>query len=577
MPRTGSTPRLYVVDVSSYIFRAFHAIPPLANNQGMATNAVLGVTNMLLKLVNEERPDSIAIVFDSAGPTFRDRAFADYKANRRPTPPDLVPQLPYVRRVIEAFRLPCLEAKGVEADDVIATLVASFASPALEVVIVTGDKDLMQLVGPHVTLFDSMKNRRTGSAEVEKRFGVPPDKVVDIMGLAGDTIDNVPGVKGIGEKTAQMLIQAFGSLDGLLAGLDRLESSNIRGGRRIRELLEAQGSVARLSRELARLKNDVPLEITLDDLRPQAPDYPRLRELFHELGFDSKLPLIAPHEPAKSGITAWVESRSDLEMLASTLAGKSRVVLEPIEDRKAGRLAALAVAATEHEACVVLFDGNGGLRPADLAPWLAAAEPRKVGADLKRSAVILAREGVDVDGIDFDVCVASHAVNPSRRTHRVEDLALEYLGRNLVTGLDEREHAVEESAAERARSVLAIEGVLRDRLVEREAESLFRDIDMPLVSVLARMENRGVRVDRAVLDDLRAELESAYVDALLALVDPRTGRIHARFDQTAAATGRLSCTEPSLQSIANGGEPGRRIRAAFVAAGGHRLISADYS
>ncbi|HSD11012.1 MAG TPA: 5'-3' exonuclease H3TH domain-containing protein, partial [Candidatus Binatia bacterium] len=222
MPRQVS--RLYLVDISSYIFRAFHAIPLLNNKNGLPTNAVLGVVNMLLKLVNEERPERMGIAFDAAGPTFREEIDGEYKANRSPTPDALVPQLPYVRRVIEAFRLRCLEVPGVEADDVIATLARSFASESTEIVVVTGDKDLMQLVGPHVNLYmpsggrgGTLEPRRVGRAEVEARFGVPPEKVVEVMGLTGDSIDNIPGVKGIGDKTAQALIQEFGSVDELLA------------------------------------------------------------------------------------------------------------------------------------------------------------------------------------------------------------------------------------------------------------------------------------------------------------------------------------------------------------------------
>ena len=655
MPRTGSTSRLYLVDVSSYIFRAFHAIPPLSNKNGMPTNAILGVTNMLLKLVNEERPERIAIVFDAGGPTFRDELFPDYKANRQATPNELLPQLPFVRQVIEAFRLPCVEVPGVEADDVIATLSASFASSALEVVIVTGDKDLMQLVGPHVTLFDTMKNQRTGVAEVQKRFGVSPEKVVEVMGLTGDSIDNIRGVKGIGDKTAQILIQAFGSVDGLLASLDRLETLKIRGAKRVRELLEGQAESARLSRELARLKSDVPLELTLDDLRLQAPDFLRLRALFMELGFESKLPLVAPPEPAKSGPTGWAETPADLEVVNQSLEGKARISLEPIEDKGTGRLAALAVGSDEHEACVISLGGSGGLRATDLGRWLTGGEPRKIGADLKRTVVVLEREGVEVGGLDFDVGVASYVVNPSRQSHRVEDLALEYLGRSLVTGLEDSEHAIEEAAAERARSVLAIERILRQKLAEQEAEPLFREIEMPLVPVLARMEKRGVRIDSGLLREMGAELErrmsallaeiysiagvefnvssppqlrevlfqrlkisprgvrrgktglstdvdvltrlarehplpakildyrslaklkSTYVDTLPALVDPATGRIHTCFNQTVAATGRLSSSDPNLQNIPVRTEEGRRIRAAFLPAPGQKLVSADYS
>ena len=651
MPRSVAC--LYLVDVSSYIFRAFHAIPPLTNKNGLPTNAVLGVTNMLLKLVNEEKPERIAIVFDAGGPTFRDEAFAQYKAHREATPDALVPQLSYVRKVIDAFRLPCLEIPGVEADDVIATLARSFASNASEVVIVTGDKDLMQLVGPHVTLYDTMKNQRIGPAEVQRKFGVPPEQVVEVMGLQGDAIDNIPGVKGIGEKTAQALIQAFGSIEGVLADPSRVEGMKLRGAKRIRDLLEQQAESARLSRELARLKSDVPLELTLDDLRLQAPDYTVLRALFTELGFQSLIPMVTPRESTKSGTTAWLETPADLELVAPALAARSIVAVEALEGQT-GELDGIAVAPEEGEAYVIPLAGSPATF-AGIAPWLSAESPRKVGSDLKRIMVLLERRGSSLGGAEFDVGVASYVVNPSRQSHRVEDLALEYLGRNLLTGLEDSEHGIGEAAAERARTVLRLETVLREKLAEQQAEPLFREMEMPLVTVLARMETRGVRIDaerlrvlggelearmQVLLDEIHSlaggpfnvnsppqlrevlferlkisargvrrgktglstdvdvltrlahehplpqkildyrslsKLKSTYVDTLPLLVDPKTGRIHTSFNQTVAATGRLSSSDPNLQNIPVRTEEGRRLRAAFLPAPGHRLISADYS
>ncbi len=654
MPRQSAHPRLYVVDVSSYVFRAFHAIPPLTNKDGLPTNATLGVTNMLLKLVNEERPERIAIVFDAAGPTFRDEAFAEYKAHRAPMPEGLLPQLPYIRKIIEAFRLPCLEIPGVEADDVIATLARSFASETNEVVIVTGDKDLMQLVGPHTTLFDTMKNQRIGAAEVEKKFGVPPDKVVEVMGLQGDSIDNIPGVKGIGEKTARVLIQHFGSIENTLANLDDVEKTGLRGAKGIHERLAAGAEQARLSRELARLRADVPLELTLDDLRLQAPDYAALRALFVELGFQSLLPLVAPREGTKSGTTGWVEDRESLDLLLKGLRQRQRISVEPLVVEGGTALGGVALGLDGTEACFVAFR-PGGLAATDLRDVLEAETPRKVGADLKRAALLLGREGVELRGLDFDVGIASYVVNPSRQSHRVEDLALECLGRNLTTGLESTEAGVHESAAERARTVLDLEGALREKLEQQEAVRLFREMEMPLVSVLLAIERRGMRVDVALLRELATEfdrrmeeilksiyelagtefnvgsppqlrevlferlrlstrgvrrgktglstdadvlmrlaedhplpakildyrnlakLKSTYVDALPALVDPRTGRIHTSFNQTVAATGRLSSNDPNLQNIPIRTEDGRRIRAAFLPADGSQLVSADYS
>ncbi len=472
------------------------------------------------------------------------------------------------------------------------------------------------------------------------------------MALTGDSIDNIPGVKGIGDKTAQALIQAFGSLDELLARVDEVEKLDLRGAKRIRELLESQAESARTSRELARLKTDVPVEVTLDDLRIQAPDYVSLRTLFTELGFQSKIPLVAPREPTKSGTTGWIETKAELALFEKTLATKRRIALESIE-AKDRSLQCLAVATEETEAYVITLGGE--LRAADLAPWLGSRDIAKIGADLKRMHLLLARQGVALAGAELDVGVASYVVNPSRQSHRVEDLALEYLGRALVTGLEDSEHRVGEAAAERARSVVRIAAVLREKLAEQGAERLFAEIEMPLVTVLARMELRGVRIDtqrlaamgaeldarlRALLTEIYAlagsefnvhsppqlrevlfeklkisargvrrgktglstdvdvltrlarehplpqkildfrslsKLKSTYVDALPALVDPATSRIHCSFNQTVAATGRLSSSEPNLQNIPVRTEEGRRIRAAFLPAPGQLLISADYS
>jgi DNA polymerase-1 len=431
-----------------------------------------------------------------------------------------------------------------------------------------------------------------------------------------------------------------------------VEKLGLRGAKRVRELLESQAESARMSRELARLKTDVPIEVTLDDLRMQAPDYVALRNLFTELGFQSKIPLVAPREPTKSGTTGWIETRHELTLFEKTLAMKPRIALEPIEsdDRT---LRCLAVATDETEAYVLTLGGEIGA--ADLASWLGSPRIAKIGADLKRVQVLLARQGVTMRGADLDVGVASYVVNPSRQSHRVEDLALEYLGRTLVTGLEDSEHGVGEAAAERARSVLRIAAVLREKLAEQDAERLFQDIEMPLVTVLARMELRGVRIDterlaamgieldarmRALLAEIHAlaggefnvhsppqlrevlfeklkisprgvrrgktglstdvdvltrlarehplpqkildfrslsKLKSTYVDALPQLVDPKTGRIHCSFNQTVAATGRLSSSDPNLQNIPIRTEEGRRIRQAFLPAPGQRLISADYS
>jgi DNA polymerase-1 len=427
----------------------------------------------------------------------------------------------------------------------------------------------------------------------------------------------------------------------------------LRGAKRVRELLSQNEELAKRSRELARLKTDVPLEMTLDDLRLQAPDYLELRELFIELGFQSKIPLIAPREPSKSGTTSWVETKEELDLFVASLAGKKRIALEPILAPDGRALQCLAVAPDETEAYVIPLGGE--IRPADLAPWLGSSDLAKTSADLKRLAVLFARQGVPLRGLDFDVGVASYVVNPSRQAHRIEDLALEFLGRSLITGLEDTEHGVAEAAAERARSALRIQTALEEKLEEQQATRLFREMEMPLLSALARMETRGVRIDVARLNALSAELDgrmktllaeiyelaggefnvhsppqlrvvlfdklkisprgirkgktglstdvdvltrlalehplpqkildyralsklkSTYVDTLPSIADPETHRVHCTFNQTVAATGRLSSNDPNLQNIPIRTKEGRRIREAFLPAPGAKLISADYS
>ena len=263
----GTRPRLYLIDGSGYVYRAFHALPGLGTSRGVPTNAVYGFTTMVVKLLREERPTHLAVVFDAPGETFRDALFAEYKANRVAMPDELRAQLGYVRRVVAALRLPVVEVPGVEADDVIGTLAAQASAAGLETVIVTGDKDMMQLVDARTTLLDTMRDRRCDEAGVQERFGVPPARVPDVLGLMGDAIDNIPGVTGVGEKTAIALVRQLGPVDEILAHLDAVETCGVRGAKKIRETLAREAETARLSRDLATIRRDVPLDVAagIDD------------------------------------------------------------------------------------------------------------------------------------------------------------------------------------------------------------------------------------------------------------------------------------------------------------------------
>ena len=289
---TNDNPRLFLVDGSSYIFRAFFALPPLTNSAGLPTNAIYGFINMMLRFIKQHHPQYLAVVLDAGRETFRNELFADYKGNRPEAPPDLIPQFPYVRKALQALNVSLLELQGYEADDLIATLCNTLSSKDYELIVVSSDKDLMQLVTDGVKLLDSAKDRWIGAQEVKAKFGVEPEKIVDVMGLMGDAVDNIPGVKGIGEKTAIALIQQFGSLENLFEHLDELEKTKLRGVARIRTALEVGKRAAFLSRNLATARTDVPIHVTIDQLVFRNPDANRLRDLFHELEFTNLLKLV---------------------------------------------------------------------------------------------------------------------------------------------------------------------------------------------------------------------------------------------------------------------------------------------
>ena len=286
---TDPSPRLFLIDGSSYIFRAFFAIPPLSNAAGLPTNAIFGFTNILLKLLKQHRPEYVVVALDAGRETFRNEMFADYKSNRPEAPAELIPQFPYFRKVLDALNLPLLELPGYEADDIIATLCGRMSGQGCEVVVVSSDKDLMQLVTDGIRLLDSAKDLWIGADQVREKFGVAPEQVVEVMGLMGDPVDNIPGVKGIGEKTAIALIQQFQTLENLFAHLAEVEKMKLRGAARVRNLLAEGQQAAFLSRDLATVKRDVPVDVSLENLAFQGPNKEKLEQLFSELNFTQLL------------------------------------------------------------------------------------------------------------------------------------------------------------------------------------------------------------------------------------------------------------------------------------------------
>jgi DNA polymerase-1 len=695
-------PSLYVLDALNFLFRAFHALPPLKTTKGEQTGAIYGLCQMLLKIEREERPTHLTCVFDAPGDNFRNEIYAEYKAHRPPMPPELVPQVALVRTVVEAFGLTTLEVPGYEADDVIAALAKIGVAAGMSVVICSSDKDLLQLCNADVTILDTMKNRRLGPPEVREKWGVGPEQVGDVLALMGDSIDNVPGVPGIGPKTAAELINKYGTLDALLE-----RAGEVKGKRG--EALVASRELVRTSRELVRLRDDVPLPKTLAELHRLEPDRDRLRELFRELEFSRLVDQLSPSGAAAIAVHAEEPAAAPAAPIPETLAPAApppdaRVVV----DRAALATLAASIEAAGSVAVAALYDGPSAVRSdlvglafavprgnvdeapdrvyvpichrylgapacvpeadvlAVLGPLLSSAAVRKHIHDSKTLDVLLRRRGYLLAGVATDPMIASYLLDASRARHDLDVVALVEgagdvptraswmgTGRNLRTGVDIPVEEVGRRLAAEAAAVLALAPGQAAKLDTSRLAGLYRELELPLAGVLARIECRGVLLDTDKLRVIGAEvgtslaalekeihelaggpfnissnkqlgevlfgklglpvirktktgastdadtleelaalhpvpakiveyrglskLKGTYIDALPALVNPRTGRLHTSFNQAVAATGRLSSSDPNLQNIPIRTEIGRRIREAFVARPGYVIVSADYS
>jgi DNA polymerase-1 len=752
---------VFLVDGSSYIFRAYHALPPLnRKSDGMQVNAVLGFCNMLWKLLRDmpkdDKPTHLAIVFDKSEVTFRNKLYADYKAHRPPAPDDLIPQFALIREAVKAFDLPCLEQIGFEADDLIATYVRQACERGATATIVSSDKDLMQLVTDCVTMYDTMKDRRLGVPEVIEKFGVPPEKVVEVQALAGDSVDNVPGVPGIGVKTAAQLITEYGDLETLLA-----RAGEIKQPKR-REALIENAEKARISRQLVLLDDKVQLDVPLDDLAVQEPDARKLIAFLKAMEFTTLTKRVAEYsqvnaaeiEPdrqnasgalsaaakaskdavtgdlfgndsgAKAPPAIRARATSDTEIKTPQALAAARLeavrklpvqpdkyeivrsldrlknwidridnngsfaveALAPTIDPMQAELCGIALAVAPNDACYVPLghrqsgDGAGlfaaGLAPDQIAasdalkllkPVLESGGHLKVGFNVKFTAVLLARQGIVMQNND-DVELISYALDAGRGSHDLPSLAKRWLGHaslgyGELIGSGRSKLAYDQVpidraatyAAEYADLTLRLWQVLKPRLVAERMTTVYETLERPMIATLARMEQRGITIDRQVLSRLSGEfaqtaarleaeihelagepinvgspkqigdimfgkmglpggsktktgawstsaqildelaeqghdfprkildwrqvskLKSTYTDALPEHVDPQTRRVHTTYALAATTTGRLSSNEPNLQNIPVRNEEGRKIRRAFIATPGHKLVSADYS
>ena len=661
MPTTESNRKtLYLIDGSAYIYRAFFALPALNNSQGLQTNAILGFTTTLLKIIRERKPDGLVVAFDEKGPTLRHVEFTAYKAQRPPMPEGMSAQIPYIHRVVDALNIPAVRQAGYEADDLIGTLAHQAEQAGFDVVIVTGDKDMFQLLTPHVRVYDPVKDKWLGEAECHERFGVEPARVVEIMGLMGDAADNIPGVKGIGEKTAMKLITQFGTIEELLRRVEEVTPP------RIKALLIDQADNARLSRRLATIQLDSPVLFDAVTYHLKPPHQDQLIELLRELGFTTLLKSFQPSfTPAEKDMveTEVLQDEASAQRFVEGLSKGDPLGLQCLIFSGPGgqaELLGMALSVGDKTAFVPL-DVHAYMRPIILV--LHDSTRTKVVHNLKATLLAFHRIGVTLAGPYLDTMVADYLLNPNRRDHQLETIAFEVLGHRLGAGKQEKavpkslfdaeDTGSREEAAEAASVLAKLAQPMTERLSEQGSLALFTDVEMPLVPVLAEIERNGFLLGveglRALSKELERDLDkimetiavvaggefninspkqlatvlfeklglkpirktktgystdedtltqlatqhglpaqivsyrslsklkSTYVDALPELVNPETKRLHTSLNQTVAATGRLSSTEPNLQNIPVKGEYGLRIREAFIAPPGHTLLCADYS
>ena len=657
-PTVSNRLTLYLIDGSAYVYRAFFALPALNNSKGLQTNAVYGFTTTLMKIIREHQPHGLAVVFDEPGPTLRHETYQAYKAQRPPMPEGMSGQIPYIHRVVEALNIPVVKQAGYEADDLIGTLAVQAELAGYDVVIVTGDKDMFQLLTPHVRIYDPVKVKWIGEAECLERFGVEPARVVEVMGLMGDSTDNIPGVKGIGEKTATKLITQFGTIEELLRRVEEVTPP------RMKALLIDQAESARLSRRLATIETRGPVEFHPERYQLKPADQARFADLLRELEFTTLLKNLStsarPPETPRVGTTLVIDDEVSAQHFLSTLPKGVPVGIQSLLGSGSGVQAPLLGFALS-------AGGNTGFVPFELGTimppvttLLHDADRPKVVHDLKRTLLAFHQAGLGLDGPCTDTMIADYLLNPNRRDHQLETIALEVLGTRLQLGqatspqsLFEVETGSREDAAAAATVLASLGPAMRDRLLEQGELRLFTDVELPLVPVLAEIERNGFLLDVDRLHELGKELEremdrtmetiaalaggefninspkqlaavlfeklgltpvrktktgystdedtltqlatqhelpthilncrsisklkSTYVDALPLLINPQTRRLHTSLNQTVAATGRLSSTEPNLQNIPVKGDYGLRTREAFVAPQGHDLLCADYS
>ncbi|WP_166422452.1 DNA polymerase I [Paraglaciecola sp. 20A4] len=688
-----------LVDGSSYLFRAFHGMPPLTNSKGQDTGAVYGVINMLRSLIKQFNPTHMAVVFDAKGKTFRDDIYSEYKANRPSMPEELRGQIEPLHNIIKAMGLPIIVESGVEADDVIGTLADQASKLGIATLISTGDKDMAQLVNEHVTLINTMNNHVMDPQGVIEKFGIPPELVIDFLALKGDKVDNIPGVPGVGDKSALGLLQGIGNIDEIYKNLEKIASLEFRGAKKMADKMREYEEQARLSYTLATIKLDVKMDCSPTDLKPTEADYSALKELFAELEFKRWLKdatdalnnteqknesnsvgvdrvdineLQVSYETilTQEALNSWLKKLKSADLFAfdtettslnymqAELVGMSFCI-------EAGKAAYLPLAHDYVDAPEQLDRAEVLAQFKDI---LEDSNKAKVGQHLKYDKNVLANYDINLRGIAFDTMLESYILDSVATRHDMDSLALHYLGLTTIhfediagkgaKQLTFNQIPLEQAApyaAEDADITLRLHNHLWQQLSkEPELAAVLRDIEVPLASVLAKMEQFGVLIDSQKLSqqsqDLAArimqletevhvmageefnlgstkqlqeilfkklalpilkktpkgapstseevlqelaltyplpkllmefrglsKLKNTYTDKLPKMINPRTGRVHTSYHQAITATGRLSSTDPNLQNIPIRTEQGRRVRQAFIARPGYKIVAADYS
>jgi len=677
-----ATKPFILVDGSSYLYRAFYALPPLSNSKGQPTGAIYGVINMLRKLLKDYEPENVAVVFDAKGKTFRDDFFKEYKATRPAMPDDLKSQIQPLQAIVSAMGLPLLVIEGVEADDVIATLATQAAKIGMATLISTGDKDIAQIVNNKITLINTMSNTILDPKGVEEKFGVPPNLIVDYLALVGDKVDNIPGIPKVGPKTAVKWLTEYGDLDQVVKNSDKITG-------KVGENLRNHLSDLALSRQLATVKLDVELQQKPQDLTPTEPDTEKLISLFTELEFrtfllelkekmmdsNNKLGHKTDYQTIltekdfnkwlnrleKTDLFAFDTETTSLDYMQAKIVGLSFAI-----DSDKGNEAAYLPVAHDYDNAPTQLSREFVL--AKLKSLLENPKQKKLGQNLKYDKHILLNHGIDLQGIAFDTMLESYVLNSAGSRHDMDSLALKYLGYRTihfedVAGKGAKQKTFNQVEIDKAAPYAAEDADITLRLhhnlyprIEKEKglQFIFNNIEMPLLSVLSRIEHNGVLINadllqkqskeiakrlkelehkvyrlageifninspkqlqqilfnklnlpilqktpkgqpstaETVLQELAldyplpkiileyrslSKLKSTYTDSLPQQIDPTTGRVHTSYNQAVAATGRLSSTEPNLQNIPVRTEEGRRIRQAFIAPKGYKIVSADYS